>query len=184
MQAGEIGRETVWKDVFNESWHSKRVLAKGAKGWTTEGAKREWSPGRNAKGFGKGLRWEVSWCRKSYGTSPKRKMLEDRGVLPFRKDGDLLREHPATHEENFLSSWLRADVEGEEEDRERLNKAAKEEESKSGKREVEGERERVDISSKRICLDRLSGKAAKKKKSKHNQKIKQNQKIKTNAVVS
>ena len=31
----------------------------------------------------------------------------------------------AMREENFLSSWLRKDVEGEEEERERLNKEAK-----------------------------------------------------------
>ena len=33
--------------------------------------KKIWSPGRNAKGFGKSLRWEVSLRRKDYGTSPK-----------------------------------------------------------------------------------------------------------------
>ena len=38
-------------------------------------------------------------------------MLEDRGALP-RKDGDLLREYWAMHQENFLSSSLREDVEG------------------------------------------------------------------------
>ena len=48
-------------------------------------------------------------------------------------------------------------MEGKEEARARLNKEAKEEERKSGKREVEGERARVEI--KRICLDRVSGKA-------------------------
>ena len=40
------------------------------------------------------------------------------------------------NEEDFLSSWLREDVEGEVEEMERLNKEAKEEESVSGKREV------------------------------------------------
>ena len=39
--------------------------------------------------------------------------LADRGALP-REDEDLLREHQAMHEENFLSSWLREDVEGKE----------------------------------------------------------------------
>ena len=82
-------------------------------------------------------------------------MLEDGGVLP-KEDGDLLREYQALHEENFLSSWLREDVEGKEEERARLNEEAKQEESRSGKREVEGEsvRERVEI--ERICLDRVS----------------------------
>ena len=85
----------------------------------------------------------------------KKRMLEDRGALP-REDGDLLREYHALHEGYFLSSWLREDVEGKEEERERLNKEAKEEESKSGKTEVEGEREGAEI--KRICIDRLSSK--------------------------
>ena len=52
-------------------------------------------------------------------------MLEDRGALP-REDGDPLREHQAMHEENFLSSWLRENVE----------RKAEREEGKSGKREV------------------------------------------------
>ena len=59
------------------------------------------------------------------------RMLGDGGALP-KEDRDLLREHQAMHEENFLSSWLREDVE-----RKRLNEEA--EESKRGKRKVEGE---------------------------------------------
>ena len=47
----------------------------------------------------------------------KKRMLEDRGALP-REDGDLLAECHAMHEENFLSSWLREDVAGQEEERE------------------------------------------------------------------
>ena len=38
------------------------------------------------------------------------------------------------HEEHFLSSWLRKDVEGKREEREKMNKEAKEEECNSGKR--------------------------------------------------
>ena len=60
------------------------------------------------------------------------------------------------HAENFLSSWLREDVEGEEEERKRLNEEVKEEESKSGKRDVEGASERVEIQT--YCMDRLSSK--------------------------
>ena len=47
-----------------------------------------------------------------------------------------LREYHAMHEENFLSSWMREDVEGKEEERARLNEEAEQEESKRGKREV------------------------------------------------
>ena len=73
-------------------------------------------------------------------------MLEDRGALP-REDGDLPREYQTMHEEKFLSSWLWEDVEGKEQE-----KDAKQEESKSGKREVEGERVELNI----FCLDRVS----------------------------
>ena len=79
----------------------------------------------------------VSWLRKVLGILAKKRLLEDRGCLP-RRDEDVLRE------ENFLASWLREDVEGKEEERENVNKAAKEEERKREKREVEGERERVE----------------------------------------
>ena len=73
----------------------------------------------------------------------KKRMLEDRGAVS-RQDADLRREYQATHEENFFRNWFQEDVEGEAEDRERSNKEAKEEESTSGKREVEGDRERVE----------------------------------------
>ena len=59
------------------------------------------------------------------------------------------------HEENFLSSWLRDDIECEAEDVEELNKKSKEEESKSGKRESEGEKERVAVVLQ-TCLLRFS----------------------------
>ena len=44
------------------------------------------------------------------------KMLQDRGVL-LKKEGDVVREYKAMHEEKFLSSWLREDVDGIEEGR-------------------------------------------------------------------
>ena len=52
----------------------------------------EGSTGRNAMGFGKSLRWVVSWLKKKgLWILAKKRMLEDRGCLP-RKDGDVLRE--------------------------------------------------------------------------------------------
>ena len=42
------------------------------------------------------------------------------------------------HEENFLSSWLREDLEMMMEDMEKIRKVAQEEENTSGKREVSG----------------------------------------------
>ena len=49
------------------------------------------------------------------------------------------------HEENFLSSWLREDVEGLKAEMQRLNEEAEQEESNRGEREVEREGERVEI---------------------------------------
>ena len=43
------------------------------------------------------------------------------------------------HEENFLGSWLREDVEGKEEGRKDREETVREEESRSGKRDVERE---------------------------------------------
>ena len=42
----------------------------------------------------------------------KEKLSEDRGALPT-ENGNQLRENNAMHEESFLSSWLREDVEEE-----------------------------------------------------------------------
>ena len=46
----------------------------------------------------------------------KKRMLEDSGAVP-RQDVDLLSENQAMHAENFLSSWLREDVEGKNEEK-------------------------------------------------------------------
>ena len=58
---------------------------------------------------------------KGCGKSPKRECCKTEEHCP-QKRGDLLLKYHAVQEENFLSSWLREDVEGKEEDRERLNK--------------------------------------------------------------
>ena len=69
-------------------------------------------------------------------------MLEDRGALP-KEDGKQLREYKAMHEENVASSWMRTGT-----------KKPNEKKTKSGKREVEREGERVEI--KRKCVYGLS----------------------------
>ena len=48
----------------------------------------------------------------------REKRLQDRGALPG-EEGDVNREYSVLHEENFLSSWLRKDVEGKEEGKKR-----------------------------------------------------------------
>ena len=78
----------------------------------------------------------VSW-RKRVVEHRQKRMLEDRGALP-REDG-----------ENFLSSWLREDVEGNEEEKEKMNKEPKEEDNRIGKRDVVGAGEGVEIHSKK-----------------------------------
>ena len=50
---------------------------------------------------------------------------------------------PCTKKKTFSAVWLSVGVEGNVKERERLNKEAKEEESKKGKRQVEGDRRRV-----------------------------------------
>ena len=55
----------------------------------------------------------------------------------------------------FSSSWLREDVEGTEEERERRNEEVKKMESKSGNREVEREEEETVI--KRKCVNPFCG---------------------------
>ena len=82
---------------------------------------------------------EASWPNEVFGILPRRGMLEDRGVLP-KESGNQLRECGAVHEDNFLSKGLLEDVEGVTAEMERLNEEAKQEESKSGKREVWSER--------------------------------------------
>ena len=79
-------------------------------------------------------------------------MLEDRGGLP-KEEGDSIREYKAVHEENFLSSWLRDDTEGcKSEEVKKSDRKEKEEAAQSGKREVEGGGERVEIDGKRVCV--------------------------------
>ena len=91
-----------------EEW---RVPAKNARGGTIEDQKRTVTRKDMQKfdvgGFMAETRlWDIA----------KKRMLEDRGALP-REDGDLLWEYQEMHEENFLSSWRREDVEGKEEER-------------------------------------------------------------------
>ena len=57
----------------------------------------------------------------------------------------MIREYKAVHEDNFLSSWLRKDVERKAEEMEELNRDSKEEECKSGKREFEEKKDRVAV---------------------------------------
>ena len=61
-----------------------------------------------------------------------------------KEDGNHLREYKDTHEEHFLISWLSEGVEGEKVELEKSNEEATQEESQGGKREVEGDRGRLE----------------------------------------
>ena len=76
----------------------------------------------------------------------REEMLQDRVALP-QEEGDFARKYKAMHEDNFFSSWLREDVEGIEE--------VRQEESRSGKREVEREEEKS-VVVKRPCVNPFS----------------------------
>ena len=65
-----------------------------------------------------------------------------------------MREYKGMNEDNFLSSWLREDIKGTEERRKDMDKEAREKESRSGKREVEREKEETAV--KRRCVNPFS----------------------------
>ena len=71
----------------------------------------------------------------------KKRMLEDRGALNKEK-GNLVREHKATHEEHFLSIWLRENKKGKVEEEVVMTRRSQKEETMRGKREVEEDMER------------------------------------------
>ena len=75
--------------------------------------KKEGLAGRNTKDCGRKLSLEVFMAHKRLWNIAKKRMLEDSAVLP-NEDGNHMRENRAMHEEHFLSSWRREDVEREE----------------------------------------------------------------------
>ena len=83
----------------------------------------------------------------------RKKMLQDRGAL-LLEGGDIVREYKAMHEDKFLGVCFREDVEDIEERRKNREEKAREEESRSGDRKVEREKERTVI--KRVCVNLTS----------------------------
>ena len=93
----------------------------------------------------------------------REKGLQDRGAFP-RENGDVFREYNAMHEDNFLSSWLREDLEGKEERRKKVIERVREGERKTvtreEEREREGEKEENDtVSAKRRCVGFVSARS-------------------------
>ena len=66
-------------------------------------------------------------------------MMQDRDASP-KEEGDIVSEYKAMHEENFMSIWLREDVENKKERSRNVNKETREEVSRTGKREGEKKR--------------------------------------------
>ena len=60
----------------------------------------------SSKGCGRNWKLEVSWLRKGCGTSPKKRMLEDREEPCPRGGREIWSDlYKAMHEESFVSSW-------------------------------------------------------------------------------
>ena len=96
-----------------------RVRAKEARNWEIEGQKRRitWKECRTLfNEFVMG----AFMAQKGLWNLDRDKMLQDRGTLPM-EEGDVIREYKAMPEENFLSSWLRADGKDKEEGKQKLN---------------------------------------------------------------
>ena len=63
MLAGEYVCQRVWEnDTTNLNTPRGKGSCQESRGWQTEKRKRR-SPGRSAKGFGRSLRWEISWAQ-------------------------------------------------------------------------------------------------------------------------
>ena len=136
----------------------ERVPAKNARGGTVEGQKKRRVTRKECKRLREELEVRGFKAQKGLWNIAKKRCWKTEEPCPEKTETCSVNTKPCMHEENFLSSWLREDVECEVEERERMDKEATVEESKSGKREVEGERERVETSSKRICMNRLPSK--------------------------
>ena len=150
MQTRKDGHERVWKDLRTNP-HPRR----------SEGSwqKRERERVENWRGK-KSHKERVQeaergiWRWKFHGTKrfvEDRQILEDWGAW-LEEDVDLIREYKAMPTRTFSAlGWGR--MWKVELKRWRVSREAQGEEDKSGKREVEGERERVEAHSKRVCLD-------------------------------
>ena len=104
-----------------------RVPDRNVSGWTMEGEKRRVTRKECKRQF------EVAGFmarKKGLWSIAKNRMLEE--ILALTKeDGDSISECNAMHEHNFLSRWLREDVEGIPAEMERVSREGKEEDSRS-----------------------------------------------------
>ena len=68
-----------------------------------------------------------------------------------KEEGDAVREYKATHEENFLSSWLREDEREEKERTAKFSENSEEERGEKKKREEEKQENETETV-KRRCV--------------------------------
>ena len=140
-----------------------RVPAKEVKDWKIEG-KRMRITRKEYKRLMNEFELEGLRAQKGLWNLAREKILQKRGAIP-KEEGDVIREHNAMHEENFLSSWLREDLVEKEERRKKVKeRVTEEEEGKKVKREEErkrdGEKEENEtVSAKRRCVGFISAEA-------------------------
>ena len=92
--------------------------------------------------------------QKSCGTSPKRECWKTEEPCPEKTETYSGNTKPRTRK--TFSAWLREDVEGKEEEREKMKQGSQKKKRVKVGTERWRERERVEINSKRICLESLS----------------------------
>ena len=143
-----VGTKKTWQNgKTNSDSQRGQVPAKEAKNRKIEGQKRRIA-GKEKRRLLNEFEMGGFMAQKGLWNHARDKMLQDRDALP-KQTGDVIREYKAMHEENFLSSWLREDVEGKEE-RKKMEKEAREVECRGGKRKEEKEEEAT-VVEKRRC---------------------------------
>ena len=107
MGTKEFGNMLKRLHVVEES----RIPAEEAREWKSKD-KKDGLLEMSIEGCGMSLRSEVSWHKKRLWHIPKEKCWKTEEPFPPKEDGNQVREYWALHEENFLRSWLREDVDG------------------------------------------------------------------------
>ena len=122
-QEGTKGRDKMIKRI--QILEDGRVPAKEAKDWKIEGKKRRITRKEFERLINE-FELEGLMAQKGLWNLAREKRLQERGAMP-EEECDVIREYNATHEDNFLSSWLRDLVEKEER-RKKVKERAREEE--------------------------------------------------------
>ena len=133
MPAREIGQAKTWKDVYNESYFSKKggFLPRMREDGKLKGKKRRVTMEGLEKASGGVLRWEVSWRRKGSGTSPKRECWKTEEPCPEKTETCSMNIKQCV-KKTFSAGGCERKV------KKKKNKEATEEESKSGTRKAGG----------------------------------------------